>query len=101
MSGLPPTIDEILASIRTRVTGDVLPEVAPDEPLPAVVEVTAAARAVLPELGAVGMAGSGMSLEALMRSLLEPLVKAWLDAHLPEIVSAAAEAEIRRLTGKP
>ncbi len=38
------------------------------------------------------------TLEALVRSALEPVLKAWLDAHLPEIVDRIARAEIARLT---
>ena len=33
------------------------------------------------------------------RALLAPMLRAWLDAHLPEIVEAAVDAELRRLTG--
>jgi cell pole-organizing protein PopZ len=46
------------------------------------------------------MADSGVTLEALMRSLLEPMLQAWLDAHLPELCERIAQAEIRRLTGQ-
>lgn len=41
---------------------------------------------------------SGTTLEDLVRPLLEPMLKAWLDANLPEIVDRAAQAEIARLT---
>ncbi len=34
----------------------------------------------------------------LERSALEPVLKAWLDANLPEIVDRAARQEIERLT---
>ena len=38
-------------------------------------------------------------IDAMTREMLAPLLKAWLDANLPEIVEAATRAEIRRLTG--
>lgn len=83
----PPSIDDILDSIRARVTGEVAPpaEAAPAPP---------------PPLPAPVMADSGVTLEALMRSLLEPMLKAWLDAHLPELCERIAQEEIRRLTGQ-
>ena len=46
------------------------------------------------------MAADGITLEALVRSMLAPMLKEWLDAHLPEIVETATHAEIRRLTGR-
>ena len=38
-------------------------------------------------------------IDVTARALLQPMLKAWLDANLPEIVEAAVAAEIRRLTG--
>lgn len=38
--------------------------------------------------------------DATVRAMLAPLLKAWLDAHLPEIVETAVHAEIARLTGQ-
>ncbi len=101
MSDIQPSIDDILASIRARVTG------APDAPAPdlaerPVVEVAEAVSIAMPELGAVELpeAGTGTRLDDLIRSLLTPMLKGWLDAHLPEIVERTAQAEIRRLTGR-
>lgn len=92
-------MDDILASIRDAMTG------APHEAAEGAPELrevagatAAAALAALPGLGVTQVTGT--SLDALMRALLEPLLKAWLDAHLPEIVDRAARAEIARLTGR-
>jgi hypothetical protein len=41
-----------------------------------------------------------MTLDELMRSMLAPQIKAWLDANMPEIVEKLAREEIKRLTGK-
>jgi|JI10StandDraft_1071094.scaffolds.fasta_scaffold29493_7 cell pole-organizing protein PopZ len=38
-------------------------------------------------------------IDATARALLQPMLQAWLDANLPEIVEAAVAAEIKRLTG--
>ncbi|WP_310498272.1 DUF2497 domain-containing protein [Sandarakinorhabdus sp.] len=96
MSDLPPTIDAILASIRARVTGDDAEDegaalVAPPPPPVMIAEVGAVE--ITPTIGA-------MTLDTLMRQMMTPMLKAWLDAHMPEIVERLAREEIRRLTGK-
>ncbi len=40
------------------------------------------------------------SLEGLTRELLRPMLKEWLDTHLPPIVEAMVEREITRITKK-
>jgi cell pole-organizing protein PopZ len=40
------------------------------------------------------------SLEGMTRDLLRPMLKAWLDTHLPPIVEALVEREIMRITKK-
>lgn len=40
------------------------------------------------------------SLEGLTRELLKPMLKDWLDTHLPPIVEAMVEREITRITKK-
>lgn len=40
------------------------------------------------------------SLEGLTRELLRPMLKDWLDTHLPPIVEAMVEREIMRITKK-
>ena len=40
------------------------------------------------------------SLEGMTRDLLRPMLKAWLDTHLPPIVEALVEREIIRITKK-
>ena len=82
------TMDDILASIRQAVSAENGAEPAttpePAAPAPPLVEP-------LPR---------DVTLEALVKSALEPVLKQWLDAHLPEIVDRAAQAEIARLTGR-
>lgn len=85
-------IDDIMATIR-RIVADAPPpplgEIASqpprlDAPAPAVIAATAPA--------------DSPTIDAFLRSMLEPMLRQWLDAHLPEIVERATEAEIRRLT---
>lgn len=39
----------------------------------------------------------GQSLEGLVREMLRPMLKEWLDANLPSIVEARVEAELNRI----
>lgn len=94
MNDLPPTIDAILESIRARVNGEVqLPPLPRQDPVPA--EEPAEI-----DLGAVSLEHSGMTLDGLMRQMLEPMLQRWLDTNLPEIVERAAQAEIKRISGR-
>ncbi|HUO23321.1 MAG TPA: DUF2497 domain-containing protein [Caulobacteraceae bacterium] len=44
------------------------------------------------------MPTEGRTLEDVTRELLRPLLKAWLDEHLPAIVESAVEAEVDRIS---
>ncbi len=83
------SMDDILASIRQAVSTEGAEPAATPAPEAAVASTPAAE--ALPR---------DVTLEALVRSALEPVLKQWLDAHLPEIVDRAAQAEIARLTGR-
>ena len=41
--------------------------------------------------------GSDNTLEGLVRELLKPMIKEWLDANLPSIVEEKVEAEVQRI----
>lgn len=43
--------------------------------------------------------GSDGTLEGLVRDMLRPMLRDWLDAHLPELVEAMVAREIKRITG--
>jgi cell pole-organizing protein PopZ len=40
------------------------------------------------------------TLEGLVRELLRPMLKDWLDANLPRIVQATVDREVARITGR-
>lgn len=40
------------------------------------------------------------TLEGLVREMLRPMLKEWLDAHLPDIVNAAVAREVARISGR-
>ena len=42
------------------------------------------------------MSGSN-TIEGLIRELLKPMMKEWLDANLPKIVEEKVEAEVQRI----
>ncbi len=44
--------------------------------------------------------GQSNTLEGLVREMLRPMLKEWLDAHLPEIVEGMVKREIDRITGR-
>ncbi len=108
------SMDDILASIRAAVmegpsVGVATPPVSSLAAMPDVSAESApdmrglglqagAARIATPDPGA-STAGS-VTVDAFVRAALEPMLKAWLDAHLPEIVDRAAQAEIARLIGR-
>jgi cell pole-organizing protein PopZ len=55
--------------------------------------------AALRERSEEGSASDG-PLEAVVREMLKPMLKAWLDQNLPEIVEQLVTREIARITGK-
>ena len=40
-------------------------------------------------------------LEEIIRGMLRPMLKQWLDDHLPQMVDEHVKREISRITGKP
>ena len=62
-------------------------------------------RARLDELAAVAATAPppppvGNPLEDMVRDLLRPVLKQWLDDHLPKIVDEHVKREIHRITGR-
>jgi len=45
------------------------------------------------------VAGSD-TLEGMVRDMLKPMLKSWLDAHLPEIVERVVAQEVARISGR-
>jgi len=43
----------------------------------------------------------GNPLEEMVREMLRPILKQWLDDHLPNIVDEHVKREIHRITGRP
>ena len=68
-----------------------------DEPLIADHAADSAASAFGSLARAVAMPADGRSIEDVVRELLRPLLKSWLDEHLPVIVQASVDAEVARI----
>ena len=43
----------------------------------------------------------GNPLEEIIRGMLRPMLKQWLDEHLPQMVDEHVKREITRITGRP
>jgi hypothetical protein len=69
-------------------------------------DVAAASRQKLAALSALAersetpTATSAGPLEALVREMLRPMLKEWLDQHLPDLVEELVTREIARVTGR-
>jgi cell pole-organizing protein PopZ len=67
-------------------------------------DAAAASRQSLQALSALrgsdGVAIDSGPLEAVVREMLKPMLRDWLDRNLPEMVEALVTREIARITGK-
>jgi uncharacterized protein len=125
-----PSMEEILASIKRVIAEDTRaattsarpsrrlarPEPAPEEDVLELddpvsetsgllsEDVAAASRQRLASLSALRQRGDAPAdsgaLEAVVREMLRPVLKEWLDQHLPEIVEDLVTREIARITGR-
>jgi cell pole-organizing protein PopZ len=59
--------------------------------------VSASAGALAKLVGSMPITTSVNSVEGLVRELLRPMMKEWLDANLPRIVEAKVEEELQRI----
>ena len=67
------------------------------EPLVSTPAASAAASAFGALSAAIALPRDGRTLEDVVRELLNPLLAAWLDEHLPAIVQAKVEEEVERI----
>lgn len=123
-----PSMEEILASIKRVIAEDSrapatsrVRRAPPPEPVPTEDDVlelddpvsesngllssdaAAASRERLAALSALRqreMPADTGALEAVVREMLKPMLKEWLDEHLPAIVEQLVTREIARITGR-
>ena len=58
----------------------------------------AAVRSSITKLNGLGLGNAGATLESLMRDILRPMLKEWLDENLPSVVERMVEKEIARIS---
>ncbi|MBK8630897.1 MAG: DUF2497 domain-containing protein [Sphingomonadales bacterium] len=96
-----PRRDDVL-DLTTRAMDEAEPQVAPIVSA----EAVSASRHALEALNsavstpAPVLPARGASVEDLASELLRPMLKDWLDAHLPEIVERLVAKEVARITGR-
>lgn len=122
-----PSMEEILASIKRVIREDARPPAQPrragkrsepassdddvlelngpiEEPGPTLVsdDVAAASRQSLAALSSMreSAAADHGALEAVVRDMLRPMLKDWLDENLPVMVEELVTREIARITGR-
>ena len=69
-----------------------------DEPLVGAQAAQTAASAFGQLAQSTALPASGRTLEDLVREMLRPMLKDWLDQHLAEIVQARVQAEVERVS---
>lgn len=75
------------------------PSEAPPEMLVSDPAASAAAGAFTRLAGSLRVSDvQGQTLEGVVRELLRPMLREWLDTHLPKIVEAKVEAELDRIS---
>lgn len=115
------SMEDILASIKRIITEDA--PLSPAAPLPAADEddvldlgapahdapppllsphAADASRQALAALSAIAIdpAAEAGTLDGLVRDMLRPLLREWLDAHLPDLVERIVAREVARLVGR-
>ena len=87
--GREPSMEDILASIKKVIAE----------------EVAGQSRHALEQLQTVAASVPAAPLinplEDMVREMLKPILKQWLDEHLPGIVDEHVKREISRITGRP
>jgi cell pole-organizing protein PopZ len=58
----------------------------------------AAVKHTLNKLSAISVANAGVTLDGLIRDMLRPMLKEWLDENLPAVVERMVEKEISRIS---
>jgi cell pole-organizing protein PopZ len=86
------------ASARANVPDFDLPDMDDDEPLVGDSAARSAASAFDALERGILMPPSGRTLEDVVREMLRPMMKAWLDENLPSIVQAQVAAEVDRIS---
>lgn len=101
----PPADDDVLELDEMVVEQQLAPAIDLGPPL-LTEEMAGASRSRLEELASVAAAApppapAANPLEEVVRDMLRPILKQWLDDHLPQVVDEHVKREIHRITGRP
>src|SRR5262247_3609904 len=88
-----PSMEEILASIRRIIADDDAAKPAKPEPA-----TRAAVDAAFNSLAQTVLVQNARTLEDLVKEMLRPMLKSWLDDNLPTLVERLVRAEIERVS---
>lgn len=90
----PPPLTDLPAA-----PAPIAPSVPPPAAAPAMADVEQASREALERLPGLSInpQADANTLDGLVRELLRPLLKQWLDSHLPELVERVVTREIARI----
>jgi cell pole-organizing protein PopZ len=80
---LPPRADRLVSGAAAAASIASMSQLAPARPGP---------------IGGMALGDAGRTLEDLVRELLRPMLKDWLDAQLPKIVERLVQEEIQRMS---
>lgn len=89
-------IEETVPELEPEPAEPMRPDMSPAAALTEETTADAAAGALARLVSKMDM-GSEHTLEGLVRELLKPMIKEWLDANLPQIVEEKVEAEVQRI----
>ncbi|MEZ5766116.1 MAG: DUF2497 domain-containing protein [Xanthobacteraceae bacterium] len=82
-----------------RVRAKVMEEIEPDAPRPLLSQSTAAAvDSAFNSLAQTVLSNNARTLEDLVKEMLRPMLKTWLDDNLPKLVEKIVRAEIERVS---
>lgn len=76
------------------------PEPEPEESLLSP-EIGASVSSAFQALATTLVPQNGRTIEDLLKDMMRPMLKSWLDAHLPQLVERLVKAEIERVTRGP
>lgn len=96
---IEPNADVVFAEPRERAAAPPLPPPAP-EPEPGLMSenATAAVTSAFSSLAHTVLLQNARTLDDLVREMLRPMLKTWLDENLPTIVERLVRAEIERVS---
>jgi cell pole-organizing protein PopZ len=105
VADVPPSEDDVLELDEMVIEEQLAPAIDLGPPL-LTEEMAGASRLRLEELASVAAAApppapAANPLEEVVRDMLRPILKQWLDDHLPQVVDEHVKREIHRITGRP